>query len=160
MKLKEAISRCRFTISKGNKPNETDVSAFNVILEHFKKEQTQTIQDNLLFAKLYAHVLQRLTEHYGDVNFANKQLNKILSEPMQFRIDMLLTQLKFTELNQNICDPMLQGKNEEELREIFKRYPKFQEEFTACWDWWNTDNVTAHLNTQINLSIQEFKNYV
>jgi len=48
MKLKDAISRVRFTISKSNKPNNTDVEAFNMILEHFQSTQEKTIKDNLI----------------------------------------------------------------------------------------------------------------
>lgn len=160
MKLSESIKRIRFTISKGNKPNETDIEAFNNICVHLQKSQEKTIQDNLLFAKLYTYVLQKMTENYNDVNFANKRLNALLSEPMDIRIEMLLVQLKFTEVHQNFSDPILQGKTQSELQETFKTHPKFEKEFIACWDWWNTDNVKAYLNTQINLSIQNLKNYV
>ena len=71
MKLREAISRLGFTISKANRPNEKDIEAYNCILEVLEQTQTKTIQDNLLFAKLYAYTLQEFTKHYGDVDFAN-----------------------------------------------------------------------------------------
>jgi len=70
MKLRDAVSRCKFTIANGNKPNQTDVEAYNMVLEFLHKTQEKTIQDNLLFAKLYALTLEKLTENYGDVNFA------------------------------------------------------------------------------------------
>lgn len=160
MKLRDAVSRCKFTIANGNKPNQTDVEAYNMILEYLAKTQEKTVQENLLFAKLYALTLEKLTEACGDVNFANKQLNKILSEPMDLRIEMLLMKLKHAELSQSLSDPMLEGKTEEELKEIFKQYPKFTELFQTCWDHWDKDNVISHLNTQINLSLHEYKNNV
>lgn len=160
MKLKEAFSRLGFTISKQNKPNQTDADAFNLIFEQFKKSQNKTIHENLLFAKLYAFLLKEFTMHYNNVDEANKQINKILSEPMDLRIEMLLTQLKLSEVTQVFADPILQNKSGDELKEVFRRYPKFEKEFLTCWDWWNSENVISHLNTNINLSIQNFKNHV
>lgn len=158
MKLSQAVNRLKFTISKNNKPNAEDVVALNKILEHLQKTQEETTQENLLFAKLYAFVLENFVRNYKEVNFANKELNKILFQPMSFRVECLLRELKLSELQQCFSDPILENKNEEELREIFKRYPKFEENFLTCWDWWDNDNVISHLNTNINLSIQNFKN--
>lgn len=160
MKLKDAISRYRFQVTNGNKPNETDIQAFNVITEHLQQTQEKTIQENLLFAKLYTLTLEKLTGTYNDVNFANKRLNEILSEPMDIRIEFLLMKLKHAELSQSLSDPMLEGKTEEGLRTVFDRYPKFTELFQTCWDHWDKDNVSAYLNTNINLSLHEYKNNV
>lgn len=159
MKLKEAFSRLGFTISKQNKPNQSDADALNSILEYFKKSEEKTIQENLLFAKLYAFLLKEFTMHYNNVDEANKQINKILSEPMDLRVEMLLTQLKLSEVTQVFADPILENKSGEELKEVFRRYPKFEKDFLTCFDWWDKDNVISHLNTNINLSIQNFKNH-
>lgn len=160
MKSKDAFKRLHFTISKGNKPNETDIKAFNEVCEVFKQQGEKTIQENLLFAKLYAFLLKEFTMSYNNVDEANKQINKILSESMDIRVEMLLMQLKLSEVTQVFTDPILDGKNESELREIFQRHKKFEQDFIACFDWWDKDNVISHLNTNINLSIQKFKNYV
>ena len=160
MKLKDAFKRLHFTISKGNKPNETDIEAFNEVCEVFKQQEEKTIQDNLLFAKLYAFLLKEFTMHYNNVDEANKQINKVLSESMDIRVEMLLMQLKLSEVTQVFADPILKNKNESELKEIFQRHKKFEKDFLTCFDWWDKDNVISHLNTNINLSIQKFKNYV
>lgn len=160
MKLKDAISRYRFQVTNGNKPNETDIQAFNVITEHLQQTQEKIIQDNLLFAKLYTLTLEKLTGTYNDVDFANKRLNDILSEPMNLRIECLTSVLKVVEVTQVFADPILSEKSGEELKVVFERYPKFQADFSTCYEWWSKDSVTSHLNTNINLSIQKFKNYV
>ena len=74
MKLSDAFNRLRFTLSKGNKPNQTDIDAFNEIGKYFALHQKDIIQDNLLFAKLYAFTLSELLTYYSDVDFANKEL--------------------------------------------------------------------------------------
>lgn len=160
MKLKEAFSRLGFTISKQNKPNQKDVEAFNLIVDHCKASEEKTLHENLLFAKLYAFLLKEFTMHYNNVDEANKQINKILSESMDIRIEMLLTQLKLSEVTQVFADPILHNKNESELKEIFQRHKKFEKDFLTCFDWWDKENVVSHLNTNINLSIQNFKNHV
>lgn len=160
MKLKEAFSRLSFTISKQNKPNQLDADAFNLIINHCKKSEEKTIQENLLFAKLYTFLLENLVIKFNDVDHANKQINKIISEPMGHRVFMLKQQLQTMEVTQVFADPMLKGKTGDELKEVFKRYPKFEQDFLSCYEWWNEENVTSHLNTNINLSIQNFKNHV
>lgn len=160
MKLKDAIKRLSFTISKTNKPNQTDAESYNTILEHLHKVEEKTIQDNLLFAKLYSFLLDNFVKNYGCVNFANKEINKILSQPLNHRIEMLGLSLKFMELQQIIPDPILKGKSKEELDLVFETHNKFKDQFVSAWDWWNTENTKSHLETNINLSIQNFKNYV
>lgn len=78
MKTSEAINRLRYTVANGNRCNANDIIAMNALLEYLNKIEQKTIQDNLLFAKLYTHTLKELVTHYLDVDFANKQLNKIL----------------------------------------------------------------------------------
>lgn len=160
MKLKEAIKRLGFTISKQNKPNQTDADAFNLIIDYFKASEEKTIQENLLFAKLYAYTLQEFTRCYDNPDIANKKLNELLSQTMEMRIEMLLRQLKYTELHNCFKDPILQNKSYEELRAVFNTHKKFEKEFLTCWDWWNYENTSKHLETNINLSIQKFKNHV
>lgn len=160
MKLKEAIKRIGFTISNANKPNEKDAEAYNIILEHLHKTETETINKNLLFAKLYTFLLENLVTNYNDVTFANKELNKILSEPMDLRVQFLLMRLKHSELTKIVSDPILLTKNPEDALKKLKEYPKIEKEFIHLWDYWDKDNVISHLNTNINLSIQNFKNNV
>ena len=104
MKLKEAISRLGFTISKSNRPNEKDIEAYNCILEVLEQSQAKTIQENLLFAKLYAYNLQEFTRHYKCVQIATEKLNELLAENIDYRIEFLTAQIKQTELSKVITD--------------------------------------------------------
>lgn len=170
MKLRDAFNRLRFTISKQNKPNQKDADAFNEIIKYFELHNKQTVQDNLLFAKLYAFTLSELLIYYTDIDFANKELNKILSEPLDLRIEILVLRLKNMELQnyfkrKNILDPFLKTKTVSELEEIHSRYvgilPELNYlEFEKCGNNWDKENVIYQLENQINLSIQNFKNNV
>jgi len=170
MKLSEAIKRLRYTISKSNKPNKTDAEALNEILKILELEEQKTIQENLLFAKLYAFLLAEFTHNYTDVDFANKQINVILSEPIDIRIEWLVYKLKNMEYNNYfnrkcILDPFLKTKTANELEEIHERYkdklPQLDPiEFLKCGNNWDYESVKYQLQNQINLSLQNFKNYV
>lgn len=168
MKLQEAFNRLRYTISKQNKPNQTDADAFNEICKYFELHHKDIIQDNLLFAKLYCFTLSELLSYYTDVDFANKELNKVLSEPIC--IEKLQLRLKNMELQnyfkrKNILDPFLKTKTTDELEEIHARYiDKLPElnaiEFAKCGSNWNKEAVIYNLESNINLSIQHFKNEI
>ena len=160
MKLKEAIKRLGFTISKGNKPNQTDAEAYNEIIKHLQQSEAKTIQENLLFAKLYTYLLGKLTPHYKSVDEANKHLNKLLYQSMDVLIDTLLMEVKAMELKQILPDPIISELSPEKTRAKLAQYPKIEKDFIHAWNFWDKDNVTAHLKANINLSIQNFKNNV
>ena len=160
MKFREAINRLGFTISKSNRPNEKDIEAYNCILEVLEQTQTKTIQDNLLFAKLYAYNLQEFTRHYKCVQIATKKLNELLAENIDYRIEFLTAQIKQTELSKVITDDFFSAVSPSKAREILSRYPNLEKEFIHVWDFWTNENVTSHLETNVNLTIQKFKNHV
>ena len=160
MKLKDAINRLGFTISKSNRPNEKDIEAYNCILEVLEQTQTKTIQDNLLFAKLYAYNLQEFTRHYKCVEVATSKLNELLAENIDYRIEFLTAQIKQTELSKVITDDFFSAVYPSKAREILSRHPTLEKEFIHVWDFWTTENVTSHLETNVNLTIQKFKNHV
>lgn len=160
MKLKEAINRLGFTISKSNRPNEKDIEAYNCILEVLEQTQTKTIQDNLLFAKLYAYNLQEFTRHYKCVQIATEKLNELLAENIDYRIEFLTAQIKQTELSKVITDDFFSAVAPSKAREILSRHPTLEKEFIHIWDFWTTENVTSCLETNVNLTIQKFKNHV
>lgn len=170
MKLKEAFSRLRFTLGNQNKPNQKDIDAFNEIAKQFKLSETETIQDNLLFAKLYTYVLAEFVNHYTDVQFANKQLNKVLNESMELRTNKLLYNLKQMEYrnyfnNKKVLDPFLKTQTVEELEQVHNRYKDEiksldVQEFNNLSNKWDINSVIYNIETSINLSIQNFKNNV
>lgn len=168
MILKEAVKRLSFTISKGNKPNQNDVDAFNEIIRNLKLSEQETVQENLLFAKLYTFTLSEFLSYYTDIDMANKEINRILSEPMA--IEKLQLSLRRMELQnyfnrKKILDPFLKNKTANELQEIHERYnnklPELNAlEFAKCSNNWDAESVKYNIENSINLSIKNFKNYV
>jgi len=164
--LLNAFNRLASTIKKQNRPNHTDAEALNVIIENFNKIEQKTVTENLLFAKLYTVLLYEFTNHYGNVDFANKQLNKELSTHLEVHIEKLKLVLKNTKTAQffkdnAIKDHFLKNKKADELKKIAERYPKIcnAKEFAEYNTFWDDKNIKEILFSNINLSIQNFKNY-
>lgn len=160
MNLKKSISRIGFTIANQNKPNDTDVDAFNFLCDHLKKVEEKTIQDNLLFAKLYAYLLGKLLSHYNNVDEANKYLNKILQQPFLNTVGILEMELRAMEVRQVFADDFLQNQKPADVKKTLENYPNFSKEFLACWEYWDNENVISNLKANVNLSLQNFKNNV
>jgi len=168
MVTKQAISRLLYTIGKGHKPNETDKLALNSILTYINKFESETIQENLLFAKLYTLVLSDFLSHYENIDFANSQLNKELSRPINYHIQILQMRLKTNELDnffksKGIVDPLIIGKPISEALDRYEKnkylFPKLNvNELLEVSDTWDYDNVVAHLNRNINESLIAYKN--
>lgn len=157
MNLKKAFDRLRFTLSKQNKPNETDIEAFNKIAEVFALSEKETLQDNEHFAKLYTYLLGKFCAHYKNVDSANQHLNKILTQPQESLTQTLLMELKAMEARSIFKDDFLQDKNPTDLEKTLKNYPDLKKDFESAWNNWDYDNVVAHLNTNINLSLKCLK---
>ena len=154
MKLKAALDRIRYTVSNKNKPNDTDIEAFNKILEYFKKSEESALQENVMFAKLYTYQLGKFAAHYKDVDQANAHLNKILKQPQEQLIQRLIMELKAMEVKNVFKDDFLQKQNPNDIKETMQRYPQLGAEFSEAWDLWDYENVVSHLNTNINLSLK------
>jgi hypothetical protein len=161
MKTKDAVSRLSYTISKGNKPNETDKVALNSLIKFINNSDKEVVQENLLFAKLYTIVLSDFLLNYKDIDFANKQLNKELSTPLEFHIKILQQRLKTFELenyfkSKGITDPLLTEDNLEKYKHLFPSISSIG--VSESLDFWDYDNVVSHLNRNINESLTTYKN--
>lgn len=154
MKLSEAFSRLRFTLSKQHKPNEKDIEAFNKICEVFASTEKATIEDNMHFCKLYAWAFYNLIPHTNDADLANKKINSIIQEPIDMHINRLVMELKAMELRKVFKDPFLKEDGPEENFKTLANYPKFADLVKESWDTWDVETVTAHLNTNINLTLK------
>jgi len=160
MKIQDAISRLSYTISKGHKPNETDKIALNKVIHDLNANATATLNEHFLFAKLYALVLTDLIKHYQDVDFANTQINKELSRPIGYHLEMLRLQLNQMEMGNfwksyGIVDPLLNETNHKDYKHI---YPQIDvAKMKETMDTWDLDTVTAHFTNTVNQSILCFK---
>ena len=178
MTLANAFRRLRWRFSPDENgkmrimtPNKEDVDSFNEICKHNSTVCKLTVyQENKMFAKLYTFILCELTNHYTDIDEATKEINRILSEPVDFHAAVLHQKIKETEYRnffyrKGILDPFLKTKTAKELEEAFNnhkdRFPELdQKEFLKVGNNWAKEDVNYQLENSINLSLQNFKNHV
>jgi hypothetical protein len=112
MNLKTAASRFQFRFSKNEqgefrnfKPNKDDIEAINCILTWINNQKKDVIAKNNLFAKLLVYQYTQNIRHYGttvlsDLNFAQRDLCKILDYPLEGLYKAFYNDLHNNQLNQ------------------------------------------------------------
>jgi len=84
--IDENIKRLSFTFSKGNKPNQEDIKAFNGVVEWINTYKTNVLNNNQLFAKLYILMLKDFIDKFETDIFdplPQKELSRILDYPLE-----------------------------------------------------------------------------
>jgi len=102
MKTKEALSRLAFTIQKQNKPNATDVEAFNKIVWFVNESIETNPNKNICFAKLYIYNLIHYVKYYQSIDIAQQKLHQVLDLDIESLYSDLMNELNNTELSE-IC---------------------------------------------------------
>lgn len=146
--------------------NEKDIEAIDFLIEWINNQKKESIQENLLFAKMYCYALSNEIEFYKDIKFSNYKLQNELQKPIKDHYNKISNSLNRLEL-----DKFLQSKgiiidhiesmgltqekeNEQELlkKECLKESQKY---IIGIWD---AKKVYASLNNQITECINRFKN--
>jgi hypothetical protein len=98
MNIKKAISRLGWRLGepKNFTPNKTDLEAVNTIIEWEEQQRVISLQDNLLFGKLFCYYFYQNVKYFGleSLNKASsKDLNQMLSLPMEKFYESLSSRL-------------------------------------------------------------------
>ena len=86
MNIQKALEHFKFKFSKSWKPTETDLKAFNTIIRFVKVQESELLDKNQLFGKLYIFFLDQQIKKYGTTVFnkiPQKQLSSILDKPLE-----------------------------------------------------------------------------
>jgi hypothetical protein len=163
MKLKEAIQRISFTVSKQNKPNATDAEALNKILEYLNNSIKKEVNENDLFAKLYVYSLINETVFYkGDVDTAQLKINEILAKPLESLYETHRINFNAIALNNFLQDnglskkhPLLYNQQEEQVNKDLTNHKDWE---TLSKGVLEVDENEMQLNWLITLALNKFKN--
>jgi hypothetical protein len=98
MKTKEALNRLAFTMQKQNKPNSTDIEAFNKLLWFVNESIEQNPNKNICFAKLYIYNLIHYIKYYQSIDIAQQKLHEVLDLDIESLYTELMNELNNTEL--------------------------------------------------------------
>lgn len=163
MKLKEAIQRLSFTVSKQNKPNATDAEALNKILEYLNNSIKREINENEMFAKLYVYLLFNEVIFYkGDVDLGQKKINEVLQIPLIDMYENFRMSFNAIALNNFLHE---NGLSEKHPLQYNKEEEAHNKELTRHKDWemyakgvLESDENEMQLNWLITLTLNKFKN--
>jgi hypothetical protein len=167
MKIKEAINRLGYTISKQNKPNSTDADALNSIIDFINNTNKVEVQENKLFAKLYIMNFITQMRIVRDFDLAQSNVNKILKMPLdglynEFRKEANVLEIKNYFESKGLKDTWSMMSNFD-LKENFKANTELcnkidTKEFLEVCDMWSEENIYNNLNATITLAINTYKN--
>lgn len=163
MKLKEAIQRLMFTVSKQNKPNNTDAEALNKVLEYINGTVKKEVNENELFAKLYVYLLLNEVIFYkGDVDLSQKKINEVLNLPLIDLYDKFRMSYNAIELNNFLHENGLSDKHPALYTDAEQQTNK---ELTKHKDWdlyakgvVDSEENEIQLNWLITLTLNKFRN--
>lgn len=145
--------------------NELDQKAVDFLTEWIELQKIESLNQNMLFAKLYCYCIINEIEFYKDVEFANKKINDICKMDIRQLYDEVyrklnnLEYLKFCRENGIITDhieKMTLNKKDEELQKeiINKNKVKLSEILQGIW---SKEKVYKSLNNTISETINKFK---
>jgi hypothetical protein len=167
MKIKEAINRLGYTISKQNKPNTNDADALNSIIEFINNVNKTEVQENKLFAKLYIMNFITQMRIVRDFDLAQSNVNKILKMPLdglynEFRKEANVLEIKNYFESKGLKDTWSMM-SKFDLKENFKYNTDIcnkidANEFLEVCDLWSEDNIYNNLNATITLALNTYKN--
>lgn len=163
MKLKEAIQRLSFTVSKQNKPNQTDAEALNKILEYLNKSIKREVNENEMFAKLYVYLLLNEVVFYkGDIDLGQKKINEVLQIPLIDMYENFRMSFNSIALNNFLHE---NGLSEKHPLQYNKEEEAHNKALTNHKDWdlyakgiLEAEENEMQLNWLITLTLNKFKN--
>lgn len=163
MKLKDAIQRISFTVSKQNKPNATDAEALNKILEYLNNSIKKEVNENDLFAKLYVYSLINETVFYnGDIDNAQVKINEILAKPLESLYETHRINFNAIALNNFLHEnglsekhPLLYNQQEEQVNKDLTNHKDWE---TLAKGVLEVEENEMQLNWLITLTLNKFRN--
>ena len=147
--------------------NEYDIKSMNEIIDFVNRQQQITINQNLLFAKLFIHKLNDIKLHDRDF-MVNKFNQRAMADILKIDLDEYFKEFTFT-LNENHIryifeengidakHPFLKDDKELDLDKLkLSQIPKKDIE-TIYKGFWNEEDVRERLLEMINNAINKYQ---
>lgn len=140
------------------------IEAVNTLVDWINIQKKSYLENHKLFAKIYILYFGNLLNHYKDIEFAQKDLHKSLSDSVQnhaewFRI--IFNTLESEKYNKSIGlsakHPALQTREEKEAD--LKIVQANQSEFLLHLNLWDSEKINESLSNQISEAINKFSHY-
>lgn len=145
--------------------NELDVKAIEFLVNWINQQKSETLHQNLLFAKMYCYALENEIEFYKDVEFATKKLNEVCKTDIQEHYKRIanklnnLEYLKFCRENGIITNHIekmtLKTEQENSQKELVKKHE--QKLSILIKGVWSESKVYKSLNNTISELLNKYK---
>lgn len=164
----KAFERLAFTITKQNKPNQTDLEALKVIAEFVENAKKKEITSNYLFAKMYVYNFTNEVTHIKDSfkdNFRISQnnLHRVLKATLEENIKWAMTILNNNEYllfckSLNLYTPFVPVRNPEQIAHDEKIIKENEEELLKYgFGIFEYDLFEEKITNQILHAINQYK---
>jgi hypothetical protein len=163
--LKRVFSVYKRFKEQNGKLWDNDIEAIKTLNTALENASKSNVNDNILFAKLLAYVLDRNVHHNGDIKASIKTVADILKEPLDFHLQMFQKNL-----NQKGIDNYLQSlgfnlnhlnhskERQESNDKILKENQK--EIIEKLKQNWTYENVSKSFYNTANEFLQNVNNYI
>jgi len=164
LNIDKAIDRIRWRYKNGWKVNETDVEAFNSILEYKELQESISLEKNSLLAKMWIHqlILLNETEMYS-AERAIQVIDEILEKDTYDWIKKLTEQTNIMRFNTLLSSPeykeALDNGQVDKAREIGRKTidKKADEMLKALKQEVSEDKIIRFVERQINRVLTKFE---
>ena len=147
-------------------PNSTQeqLDATNTVVGWINDNKKSHLENHKLFSKLYVIYFGHLVTHFQDIEFAQKEIHKQLSENVQCHAFWLREKINILEFQKWSKSVGLSQKDynfmsEEELKERNAILQQHQGAFLRNTNKWSHEQINTSINNQISEAINKFSNY-
>jgi len=140
------------------------ITAVNTLVDWINGQKKSYLENHKLFAKVYILYFGQLLNYYRDVEFAQKELHKSLSDSVPHHAEwfrIIFNSIESEKFNKSIG---LSNKHNllqtyEEREADLKIVQANQSEFLRHINKWDSDKIIESLNNQISEAINKYSRY-
>ena len=167
MQIERAIKHFHYKLANVWKATDADIKAFNSIRDYFISKNSDQINDNLLFAKLYIYTYSQFLDKFNATVFDDipqKELNKMLSMNLESFISSFTNKLNQSDLYEVIDrvglskgHPVMRNDAETDLDRVKIKNMSKEDLGLVSNPAWNSEDVGNNLIAMINAVLNSIK---
>jgi hypothetical protein len=160
--IQKQIDRLKYTFTKGNKPNATDIEALNNIIKYVNAEKERELKNNHLFAKLFLNDFKNdFIKNEGNYQYNIDMVRMVLKKPLESHYDNVWSEMNTIEYmifakskGLTFTHPALADEEENERQsELLKIHEK---ELIQHFAQFKKEEVYKRLNNLLNDLIEDY----
>ena len=151
-------------VANDEKSTSNEIESINALVHWISDYKKTTYNNNALFSKLYVIYLGILLDHYQDLEYAQREIHKDLSESVFYHCEFFklklnnLEMLKFCK-QKGISEKRWFELSKEDLLAEDKLININQDDYLKNLNKWTIDQVTEAFQNQITEAINRYKHY-